>query len=577
MSKLISGFSKFSKDEKIQWLTNNFFQSPDESKRILKQYLNNNDSLQKLHDDFIENTITNFYLPFGVAPNFIVDDKNYAIPMVIEESSVVAAASLVAKFWSTRGGFKTSISGTTKVGQVHFMYSGDKKILEEYFLNIKPELISETDSITKNMRKRGGGILDIKLVDKTEKLEDYYQLHITFETKDSMGANFINSCLESIAKKFRNKDIEIVMSILSNYVPECVVRAEVSCNIEDLGGENPQKFAEKFYQAVQIAKVEPYRAVTHNKGIMNGIDAVVLATGNDFRAIEAGAHAYASKNGSYASLSDCSIDNGIFKFWIEIPLALGTVGGLTALHPMAKLSLELLQNPSAKELMSIMAAAGLAQNFAALRALTTKGIQHGHMKMHIQNILNQLNATDSEKEIITKEFDNKTVSHAAVAEKIESLRKPKINWIDFLEENLIREKLSKLDENSLPAFGKMNAQQMIEHLSDIVKISNGNLTIDVFVSDEKSNQRKPFLDTENELQIGFKPSFLPEEPSKVKFNSIVESAEDLIHQIKTFENIFEKNTNRTFMHPFFGELNYEYWKKVHVKHFTHHFKQFNLL
>ena len=151
----------------------------------------------------------------------------------------------------------------------------------------------------------------------------YYQLHITFETVDSMGANFINSCLETIAKTFENDRIEVIMSILSNYVPECLVRAEVSCDVENLGGENPQKFAEKFCRAVQIAEVEPYRAVTHNKGIMNGIDAVVLATGNDFRAVEAGAHAYASRTGQYRSLTHCSITNGVFSFWIEIPLALG--------------------------------------------------------------------------------------------------------------------------------------------------------------------------------------------------------------------------------------------------------------
>jgi hydroxymethylglutaryl-CoA reductase len=212
------------------------------------------------------------------------------------------------------------------------------------------------------------------------------------------------------------------MSILSNHVPQCVVRSEVSCKIEELGGEDPHKFAEKFHQAVKIAEIEPYRAVTHNKGIMNGIDAVVLATGNDFRAVEAGAHAYASKDGQYKSLTHCEIKDGIFKFWIEIPLALGTVGGLTALHPMAKLSLNMMQKPSARELMEVMATAGLAQNFAALRALTTKGIQHGHMKMHLQNILNQLEASDKEKEVITAYFENKTVSHSAVINKFNELR-----------------------------------------------------------------------------------------------------------------------------------------------------------
>ena len=576
MSKLISGFSKFSKEEKIAWLTENFFNNQQETANILKQYWNDDNDLQQLHDDFIENTISNFYMPYGIAPNFLINNRNYVIPMVVEESSVVAAASLVAKFWSKRGGFKTQVLGTTKIGQVHFIYAGEKAELEKYLTTNKTEYAA-TASITKNMEKRGGGILDIVLVDKTDKLENYYQLHVTFETKDSMGANFINSCLEAIANTFRNDDIEIVMSILSNYVPECLVRAEVSCKIEDLGGENPQKFAEKFYQAVQIASVEPYRAVTHNKGIMNGIDAVVVATGNDFRAVEAGVHAYASRSGQYTSLSHCSIDDGIFKFWIELPLALGTVGGLTALHPMAKLSLEMLQKPSARTLMQIMAAAGLAQNFAALRALTTKGIQHGHMKMHLQNILNQLGANEEEKGKITNYFENRTVSHSAVVTKFNELRKPTINWVDFLNFDEIRKKLATLTINDIPTFGKMNSQQMIEHLSAVTQIANGNWKIETYVSDEKTNRRKPFLNTDNELQIGFRAPFLSESPAPLKFNSINEAIEDLIFQLKEFLRVFQENNNRVMVHPFFGELDFDYWKKFQVKHFTHHFKQFNLL
>jgi len=422
MSKIISGFSKRTKEEKINWLATHYFANQPEIIAIIKQYWNSDDALQQLHDDFIENTISNFYLPYGVAPNFIINNKAYVIPMVIEESSVVAAASLVAKFWSTRGGFKAEVISTTKIGQVHFIYKGDKNELTQYF-NSKKELLKlATASITKNMEKRGGGILDIELIDKTEKLAHYYQLHITFETVDSMGANFINSCLEAIAKEFRNNEIEIVMSILSNYVPECLVKAEVSCTIEELGGDAPQKFAEKFHQAVQIASIEPYRAVTHNKGIMNGIDAVVLATGNDFRAVEAGVHAYASRSGHYTSLTHCDISNGVFRFWIEVPLALGTVGGLTSLHPLAKLSLEMLQQPSARELMMIVATAGLAQNFAALRALTTLGIQHGHMKMHLMNILHQLGANDAEKKEIARYFEEQTVTHSAVVAKFQKLR-----------------------------------------------------------------------------------------------------------------------------------------------------------
>ena len=269
--------------------------------------------------------------------------------------------------------------------------------------------------LPKNMEKRGGGILDIQLIDKTTDLDNYYQLHATFETLDAMGANFINSCLEQFAKTFKAEaetqlaePIEIVMSILSNYVPECLVRAEVSCNVEDLAEKDidPNTFAEKFVQAVKIAEIEPYRAVTHNKGIMNGIDAVVLATGNDFRAVEAGVHAYASKNGQYSSLTHAKVENGVFTFWMEIPLALGTVGGLTSLHPLVKLALNLLDHPTAKQLMQIVAVAGLAQNFAALRSLTTTGIQEGHMKMHLMNILNQFEATPQEKETIVDHFKN---------------------------------------------------------------------------------------------------------------------------------------------------------------------------
>jgi hydroxymethylglutaryl-CoA reductase len=216
------------------------------------------------------------------------------------------------------------------------------------------------------------------------------------------------------------------MSILSNYVPNCIVRAEVSCKIEELAEnkiETPQEFAEKFVQAVNIAEIEPFRAVTHNKGIMNGVDAVVLATGNDFRAVEAGVHAYASRNGKYSSLSHAKIENGIFTFWMEIPLALGTVGGLTSLHPLVKMALQILKNPSAHELMQIVAVTGLAQNFAALRSLTTTGIQEGHMKMHLNNILNQFQATKDERVAIAKHFEKNTVSHASVVELIENLRK----------------------------------------------------------------------------------------------------------------------------------------------------------
>ena len=437
MNKSISGFSKLSKSHKIDWIVATYFNKNNDAKNVIKQYWNSNIKLQQLHDEFIENTITNYYLPFGVAPNFLINGKMYAIPMAIEESSVVAAASKAAKFWLDRGGFKAKVLSTTKIGQVHFMFHGNFKVLESFFKTVKPKLIEATKPITKNMIKRGGGIIDIELRDKTGSIDSYFQLHATFETIDAMGANFINSCLEQFSKTFQEealkydafseeeKKIEIIMSILSNYVPDCLVRAEVSCPVKELTENpsiNPEEFAKKFIQAVKIAEVEPFRAVTHNKGIMNGIDAVVLATGNDFRAVEAGVHAYASRNGSYSSLTHAKIEDGIFTFWIEIPLALGTVGGLTNLHPLVKLALELLHEPSAKELMQIVAVAGLAQNFGALRSLTTTGIQEGHMKMHLMNILNQFEATEEEKKTLITYFKTHTATHSAVVEALLELR-----------------------------------------------------------------------------------------------------------------------------------------------------------
>ena len=443
--QVIEGFSKLSKAKKIDWLVKEYLANNEEDKKIFLQYWNDNLLLQKLHDEFAENTLTNFYMPFGIAPNFLIDGKLVAIPMAVEESSVVAAASKSAKFWLDKGGFKTQIISTEKLGHTHFIFSPDEDVfpvLNQFFKDDLQELLlNSTNSITENMRNRGGGISKIELINKTADIKGYYQIKVTFETVDSMGANFINSCLEQIGKTLteqiqfcdlftpeQKKSLQIVMNILSNYTPNCIVRAEVSCSTDELiddSGIEPQLFAEKFHQAIRIAEVEPYRATTHNKGIMNGIDAVIIATGNDFRAVEACAHAYASRGGKYSSLTHCSIDNHTFKFWIDLPISIGVVGGLTNLHPLVKTTLKMLQNPNAKELMSICAVSGLAQNFAAVRSLITTGIQKGHMKMHLLNILNQLGATEDEKSYFTIFFKDKTVTHHAVVEEFKRLRKLK--------------------------------------------------------------------------------------------------------------------------------------------------------
>lgn len=439
--KSITGFSKLSKRGKIKWIVENFFKDPEAVMRELMSYWHSNEDQQKILDGFSENTITNFPMPYGVAPNFMINGETYCVPMVIEESSVVAAASNAAKFWMQRGGFKTQVLNTEKVGQLHFMWNGPASLLQEKFEDIKSFILSHTKGLTKNMEDRGGGINRIELVDRTSELANFFQLQCYFETCDSMGANFINSVLEKFGAELGNyiqKDpslrphangFEVIMAILSNYTPECVVRAEVSCALAELDGINKhftgEEFATRFKTAVDIASIDPYRATTHNKGIYNGIDAVVLATGNDFRAIEACGHSYAARDGQYRSLSHCTIENGLFRFWLEVPLAVGTVGGLTSLHPMAKRSLELLANPSATELMQIIAATGLAQNFGAVRSLVTTGIQRGHMRMHLVNILHQLEATEKEIKRAMVHFNTEIVSFVSVREFLESLRQEK--------------------------------------------------------------------------------------------------------------------------------------------------------
>lgn len=434
----IKGFSKLSKEAKIEWLIRNYTSDPEASVKLLKSYTHPDADVQKLHDDFIENTVSNFYLPFGVAPNFLINDKMYTLPLAIEESSVVAAASKAANFWLERGGFKTTIISTTKIGHVHFLWEGNEKHdLFDFISQIKPIFFENAKDITRNMVNRGGGILDIELRDKTHLEPGYFQLEATFETCDSMGANFINSCLESFAATLRieierssklqewERKVQVVMSILSNYTPQCLVRAEVACKVDELNegsGIGNEEFAEKFCRAIRIAEIEPYRAVTHNKGIMNGIDSVIIATGNDFRAVEACAHAYAARNGTYSSLTHAAVKDGELHFWIEVPLALGTVGGITSLHPMVKFAHEILGHPDAQELMQIVAAAGLAQNFSAVRSLITSGIQKGHMKMHLLNILNQLEATEEEKEKVVHYFKDHVVSFSEAVKVFCELR-----------------------------------------------------------------------------------------------------------------------------------------------------------
>ena len=434
--KNISGYSKLSKEQKIDWIVENYLNNDKQLREEIISYWHRDLNTQKVLDEFSENTISNYFFPFSVAPNFLINKEWYCLPMAIEESSVVAAMSNAGKYWSERGGFHTEIISTTKIGQVHFLYKGDANKLKRDFPSIRKQLLEGSKYITYNMEQRGGGVLDMELVDLTQQEPDYFQLKVSFETCDSMGANFINTCLEEYASTLKEivgnnpeyDAVKVIMSIVSNYTPQCVARAWVECKVEDLGtvgGVPATEFAEKIRMAVRIAEVDPHRATTHNKGIYNGVDAIIIASGNDFRAVEACGHTYASRSGQYSSLTHCTVENGTFKFWIDLPLAVGTVGGLTQLHPLVKIAMQILGNPDAKQLMQICAVAGLAQNFAALKALTTVGIQQGHMKMHLLNILNHYNATEEEKKYALEYFKDKIVSFTTTRVMLEQYRSSK--------------------------------------------------------------------------------------------------------------------------------------------------------
>ena len=427
--KQLKGFSKLNRSERIavlnEWLG-------EEVTDELDSFLHKNPDCQKVFSEFSENYLTNHYLPFGVIPNVLVNGKMHLVPFVTEESSVVAAASRSARFWVDYGGFKAEILGTQKKGQVHFTWSGNTEFLYLHFQEIEKQLFSATDLLTAEMQKRGGGITKIELVDKSQLIEHYFQLDVSFETADAMGANFINTCLEKMAAVLENYlvqfsahgRVEIIMSILSNYTPANLVKCTVECQVEELalmsGSYVPVDFVRRFELALKIAQKDISRAVTHNKGIYNGVDGVMLATGNDWRAVEADGHAYAVKEGTYQALSEVTVDEGVFSYSLTIPLAIGTVGGLTRNHPLVQFALKLMGNPSATELMAIAAAVGLANNFSAVTSLITSGIQKGHMKMHLSNMLNQLGATAEQKKEAMVYFSDKTVTYNGVKKFVNS-------------------------------------------------------------------------------------------------------------------------------------------------------------
>lgn len=360
-------------------------------------------------DRMIENVIGVFGLPLGVAVNFQVNGREVLVPMAIEEPSVVAGASFMAKLAREGGGFTAEVDDPIMIGQIQLLDLPDVKASRTAILERKDELLAAADEVDPVIRDLGGGARDLELRPLPETpVGPMLVVHLIYDTRDAMGANTINTAVERLAPTLEEiSGGRAHLRILSNLADRRLARA--SCRVpvsalafRDFSGEEVR---DGVIEAWALAAADPYRAATHNKGIMNGVDAVVIATGNDWRAIEAGAHAYAARTGRYSSLSQWTIDDeGDLHGTLEMPLAVGTVGGATRVHPTAKACLELMAVESAGQLAEIIASVGLAQNLAALRALATEGIQRGHMTLHARQVAAAAGARGEEIDRISRQL-----------------------------------------------------------------------------------------------------------------------------------------------------------------------------
>ncbi|MEM4570484.1 MAG: hydroxymethylglutaryl-CoA reductase, degradative [Desulfurococcaceae archaeon] len=387
-SSRIEGFYKLPLEERVR-IVKEWADLTDDEVKVL---LNFGNLSREIAERMIENVIGCMAYPFAVAVNFLVNGKDYLVPMVIEEASVVAAASNAAKMLRYGKGIRAEAGPQEMIGQVHVVnvtapYAKVTRILER-----KQEILEHAAQQDPTLIKLGGGPRDLEIrVIETSK-GPVIVVHLVVDVRDAMGANAVNTMVEAIAPILeRITGGQARLRIISNHATRRIVRAWARTPAENLGG---LETAKRIEEASVLAEVDPYRAVTHNKGIMNGIIAVALATAQDHRAIEAGAHAYACKAGVYKPLSTWEVDEeGFLNGYLELPLQVGIVGGATRVHPVARIALKILGVSSAKELAEVMAAVGLAQNLAALRALVTEGIQKGHMRLHARNLAIMAGAT----------------------------------------------------------------------------------------------------------------------------------------------------------------------------------------
>ncbi len=378
-SSSISGFYKMAIEERIK-IVKNFSGLNEEETKLFSSSLD-----IQTADRMIENVLGTFELPLGIAVNFQINGKDYLVPMAIEESSVVAAASNAAKIARIKGGFTTESTNPLMIGQIQLLNLVDVATAVQKIIDHKKEILQIANDQDKILVKFGGGAKDIEVRILDSPMGKMIVTHLIVDVRDAMGANAVNTMCEALAPVLEEiTGGKVRLKILSNLADKRIVKAKAVFDKVKMGGES---VVDAFLESYTLASIDPYRAATHNKGIMNGIDALIIASGNDFRAIEAGAHAYAARNGLYTSLSSYQKnENGDLVGELELPLAVGIIGGAGNIHPKAKLCKKILGINTAKELAEVVACLGLAQNFAALFALSTVGIQKGHMSLHAKNI-----------------------------------------------------------------------------------------------------------------------------------------------------------------------------------------------
>ena len=435
-SSRIRGFYKLNRGEKLDALQK-FTGLPLDQIRILGK----DGALDyEICDLFVENALGSYPLPFGICTSFKINKHDYIIPMAVEESSVIAATSNAARLVYNSGGFEAETLSNLMIGQIHIV-NLDKQQISKAVKKLtahKQSIIAKANQVHPRLLARGGGCKDIEILTHDNAPLPFLTLHVLIDTCEAMGANLINTICEDLSPYIQSlSQGRISLRILSNLADKKLYRARCRLAPELLAQENitGQTTAQRIVEACTIANCDPYRAATNNKGIMNGVDPVVIATGNDWRAIESGAHAYAALSGNYQSLSQWSLDSqGFLCGELTLPLQLGTVGGITRLHPLAKLSLKILKNPSANRLGEIITCSGLAANLAALNALVSTGIQKGHMKLHAKNVALAAGALAKEIEIVARIMVEQSNISAGFAETIlTELRKQDSDRLDIKE------------------------------------------------------------------------------------------------------------------------------------------------